>query len=94
MARPNRKKNRRTGVWIVLLIICLVELLGYTWFRVQHVRTGYEIGQLTGENRRLKEQQNILRAELARLKSPARLVRIASKLGLKRPEPAQIRSIP
>ena len=94
MARPNRKKNRRTGVWIVLLIICLVELLGYTWFRVQHVRTGYEIGQLTGENRRLKEQQNILRAELARLKSPARLVRIAGKLGLKRPEPAQIRSIP
>ncbi|MEA3230603.1 MAG: cell division protein FtsL [Thermodesulfobacteriota bacterium] len=94
MARPNRKKNRRTGVWIVLLIICLAELLGYTWFRVQHVRTGYEIGQLTGENRRLKEQQNILRAELARLKSPARLARIAGKLGLKRPEPTQIRSLP
>jgi len=94
MARSNRKKSQKTGAWLILLIICLVELLAYTWFRVQHVRTGYEIGELTGENRRLEEQQNILRAELARLKSPARLVRIAGELGLKRPEPTQIRALP
>ena len=94
MARSNRKKSRKTGVWIILLIICLVELLAYTWFRVQYVRTGYEIGELTGENRRLKEQRNILRVEMARLKSPARLVRIAGELGLKRPEPTQIQSLP
>jgi cell division protein FtsL len=94
MARSNRRKSRQTGTWIILLIICLVELLTYTWFRVQHVRTGYEIGKLTAENSRLKEQRNILRVEIARLKSPARLVRIADELGLKRPEPTQIRSLP
>jgi cell division protein FtsL len=94
MARSNRRKSRKTGTWIILLIICLVELLAYTWFRVQHVRTGYEIGKLTAENSRLKEQRNILRVEIARLKSPARLVRIADELGLKRPEPTQIRSLP
>ena len=63
-------------------MICFGELLGYTWFRVQHVRTGYEIGRLTEVNRRLKEQRNILKVELARLKSPARLARIARELGL------------
>lgn len=78
----------------MLLILCLVELLAYTWFRVQHVRTGYEIGRLTAENRRLKEKQNVLKVELAKLRSPARLARIASEMGLKRPEPSQIRSIP
>lgn len=94
MARSNRKKNRKTGVWIMLLTICLFELLAYTWFRVQHVRIGYEINKLTENNRRLKEQQNLLKAELARLKSPARLIRIAGELGFKRPDPDQIRSLP
>ena len=94
MARSNRIKSRKVTIWIVLLMICLVELLAYTWFRVQHVRTGYEIGRLTEKNSRLKEQQNLLKVELARLRSPARLSRIAGEMGLKRPEPGQIRSIP
>ncbi len=94
MAQAKRKKKPKNRIWIVLLAFCLVELLAYTWFRVQHVRTGYEVGRLTAENRRLKEQQNLLKVEVARLRSPSRLVRIAGEMGLKRPEPNQIQSIP
>ena len=79
---------------MLLLVLCLAELLAYTWVRVQHVRTGYEIGRLTSENRQLKERQTLLKGELARLRAPSRLARIAAEMGLRRPEPAQIQTLP
>lgn len=94
MASAHRKKSRRTNIWIMFLALCLIELMAYTWVRVQHVRTGYEIGRLTTENRELKERQTLLRGELARLRATSRLARIAVEMGLKRPEPGQIQSLP
>jgi cell division protein FtsL len=82
------------GTWIVLLAICLIELFAYTWFRVQHVRTGYEIGKITARTQRLNEERNQLTAEMAELKSRARITKIANELGLKQPEPAQVHVIP
>ncbi|RTZ96577.1 MAG: hypothetical protein DSY90_10055 [Deltaproteobacteria bacterium] len=94
MARPNRKKPRRVGTWIVLLIICVAELFAYTWCRVQHVRTGYEITKITARTRQLNEERNRLITEMAQLKSLARMTKIAHELGLKQPDPAQVRVIP
>ena len=93
MARPNRKRPRKIGTWIVLLAICLAELFAYTWCRVQYVRIGYEIGKITAQTRQLNKERNQLTVEMARLKSPARMTKIAHKLGLKQPEPAQVRVI-
>ena len=71
------------GIWILLLFIFVGELLLYTWSRVQCVRIGYEISATTKKNRDLMALQKSLKVELARLKSPERIARIArTQLGL------------
>ena len=71
------------GIWILVLFIFVGELLLYTWCRMQCVRTGYEISAQTKKNRDLIALQKGLKVELARLKSPERIARIAqTQLGL------------
>ncbi len=94
MARPNRRKPKKIGTWILLLAICLAEVFAYTWCRVQYVRNGYEIGNITTLTRQLKEDRNRLTAEMARLKSPARIAKIAYEMGLKQPDPNQVHVMP
>ncbi len=93
-----QKKNHYQGsisIFIVLLVIFMAELLFYTWCRVQCVETGYKISQAKEHHRRLIALQKNLRVELANLKSPERIVRIArKKLGLVIPGPRQIIVIP
>jgi len=71
------------------------ELLFYTWCRVQCVRTGYAIAQESRKQKELKTLQNSLKIELARLKAPENIARIArTQLGLSMPDPQQIILVP
>lgn len=73
----------------------IVELFIYTWCRVQYVRTGYEITKASDHQRELVKIRQNLMIELARLKSPERIERIAKQqLGLITPTPEQIMVIP
>ena len=96
----NKKKKpaqqlKHTGLWALVMGIFIVELLVYTWFRVQCTQIGYEINRTTETQKRQIALQNSLKIELARLKSPERIVRIATdKLGLVMPQPEQIMSLP
>jgi cell division protein FtsL len=94
--RPSKRRNpRMMAVWMALLCIFIAELLGYAWVRMQCVGVGYEIAALTKEQHRLSELQVNLRVELARLKSPQRVLKIAEqKLGLTMPTPKQIMVMP
>jgi cell division protein FtsL len=75
------------GIWLLLLFIFVGELLLYTWCRLQYVRTGYEISAQTKKNRDLMALQKSLKVEMARLKSPERIARIAQiQLGLIMPD--------
>ena len=66
------------------------ELFFYTWCRVNNVRYGYEVASETDEKNKLLAYQNNLKIELARLKSPERISRIASQqLGLSMPRAEQ-----
>jgi cell division protein FtsL len=100
MAESPSKTKRRVDpkilVWGgVLLGLFIAELFLYTWVRVQCVRVGYEIGALNKEQRNLTELQDNLRVELARLKSPQRITKIArEKLGLTLPAPKQMMVMP
>ncbi|MDM8522020.1 cell division protein FtsL [Desulfococcaceae bacterium HSG8] len=79
------------GIWILLMSVFIGQLLFYTWCRVQCVQAGYEISQETEKHRKLMLLQNNLKIELARLKSPDRIARIAEhQLGLKTPGPEQM----
>ena len=99
MTNPTPKSRRRNPkmlvLWISLLCVFIAELLIYTWVRVQCVRVGYEISALTREQQRLTELQANLKVELARLRAPQRIIRIAQeKLGLTLPTSKQMMVMP
>lgn len=96
-----KKKTKRfrspfsVGIGVVLLLILMGEFLFYTWCRVQCVRSAYRITEEKKRNKELVNLQKNLQVELAGLKSPDRIGRIArEKLGLVMPEPKQIIVIP
>lgn len=80
-----------TGIWIGIMFVFISELLIYTWCRVQNTRQGYDITGLQAESRQLMLVQKSLKIELARLKSPDRIARIAKDtLGLVTPKTQQL----
>lgn len=88
-------KRRVSWVWVAMLSLFVVELLFYTWCRVQCTRTGYLITEENDRNQELKRVQNSLNIELARLKAPDNISRVArQKLGMGMPEPRQIILVP
>jgi cell division protein FtsL len=86
MARKTQSNNGRTritGIWIVLMFVFIAELFLYTWCRVNYIGVGYEITKETKKQQELIALQNNLKIELASLKSPERLAKIAKdQLGL------------
>lgn len=93
--KGKRRESFRTRAWILLLLLFVAGLLAYTWCRVQYVKVGYELSQVTERHDALVTVQNNLKVELARLKSPARIEKIAKdKLGLITPTPDQVITLP
>lgn len=99
----NTKKNSRSketglklaAIWSIIAIVFIAELFSYTWCRVQCVKTGYEITKETDKRLKLTSLQNNLKVEIAHLKSPQRIARIATtQLGLIIPTPEKMITIP
>ena len=79
----NNSGSRISGIWIVLMVVFIAELFLYTWCRVNCIGVGYEISKATQKQQELIALQNNLKIELASLKSPERLAKIAKdQLGL------------
>ena len=83
----NRKRKQRNPKMImtclVLMAVFIAELLFYTWCRVQSTQVKYDIAKQTQTVQQLSAMQDNLRIELARLKSPRRIAKIArEQLGL------------
>ncbi|UCF92802.1 MAG: cell division protein FtsL [Desulfobacterales bacterium] len=93
---PRRNRSAKvTLMCIVLMGLFIGELLFYTWCRVQCVRTRYEISEENARYQRLMTLQDNLKIELAHLKSPRRIARIArTQLGLVTPSREQLILIP
>jgi cell division protein FtsL len=96
----NRKITRSAGPrhtlrWVLVLSLFIVELLFYTWCRVQCVQVGIATGQENQKIHELEKLQNNLEIELARLKAPERISHIAhNQLALDLPEPRQVIVLP
>jgi len=89
--KDNRKGSLKTGAFALLVGALLFELFLAAWCRTQCVRTGYEISDAATRREQLLTVQRDLRVELAHLKSPERIMRIAKeRLGLVAPEPRQV----
>jgi cell division protein FtsL len=98
MVRKTRRKNgdvTKTGIWIIFMAVFIAELFLYTWCRVNCIDVGYDISRETKRQNELTALQNNLKIELASLKSPERIAKIAKdQLGLKAPTKSQTIVIP
>ena len=99
MAVKGRKKKTRNpkvlAACLLFMGLFIAELLFYTWCRVQSTQMRYEISALTADQERMLKMQDNLKIELARLKSPQRIARIATQqLGLVAPTSKQLIIIP
>lgn len=93
--KKHARKPKVTGIWVILLLFFISELLFYTWCRVQCVGIGYEISNASGQQKELFALKSNLKVELTSLKSPARITEIAiNQLGLTMPKPKQMITIP
>jgi cell division protein FtsL len=98
MVRKTRRKNgdvTKTGIWIIFMAVFIAELFLYTWCRVNCIDVGYDISRETKKQNELIALQNNLKIELASLKSPERISKIAKdQLGLNAPTKSQTIVIP
>jgi cell division protein FtsL len=98
MVRKTRRKNgdvTKTGIWIIFMAVFIAELFLYTWCRVNCIDVGYDISRETKKQNELIALQNNLKIELASLKSPERISKIAKdQLGLNAPTKSQTITIP
>lgn len=84
-----RRRYIRHGVWLLALGVAMALL--FVWVRIEVIQLGYEVSRLRKETRDLTEQRNQLEAKVASLKSPDRLMRIASqRFGMRLPQGDEI----
>jgi len=84
------RQRRLTTIFAIFLWL-LLSGFGYVWCRVQVVELGYQLSDIHGLHTRLLNDNKKLHLELARLKAPERVQRIAiEQLGLKQPTKDQI----
>ena len=80
---------------IIMLFVMMGSSIGYVWSNFEKTQIGYDLSQLKKEEMRLREISRKLRLELAILKSPQNLERLATqKLGLGQPSAEQIVVLP
>ncbi len=91
MSRKEPKRKIKTSTLLILVVVIMIELFLYTWCHVQSIHMGYKITSQLKQEKELKVIQKKLRLELAQLRSPERIMQIASKqLGLVLPDPDQV----
>ena len=87
----NTSELKTIGSWVLLISVLMAQILFYTWCRIQCTQIGYEISEAADTHRELLTDQSNLQIELARLKSPDRIAKIAKyQLGLTSPAPEQM----
>jgi cell division protein FtsL len=76
---------------LLTAVLCVAVLFVYLWSRLTVVNTAYEISRAKAARSVLAEQNNRLRIEHLRLKSPERIEGMAAReLGLVHPGPEQV----
>lgn len=91
-----KASGRPGGVSAILLGLALAAPLAgvgvfHVWTRTRVQSTGYELGRLESEHRRLLAERDRLNLEVATLRSPGRLERFArERLGMAPPAPGAV----
>ncbi len=88
-----------TGRQILLIVFMMLlfmgSSIGYVWSNFERTQIGYDLSQLKKKEMQLTEINRKLRLELAIVKSPRRIEKVAKeRLGLRQPSPDQIVVLP
>lgn len=75
---------------IVGASLVLVSALFFVWLRMTEVQSGYEVYRLQRDKVRLRQERSALEVEIAALRRPDRLQKMASQFGLIPPSAARI----
>jgi len=92
-AEAGTKEVNRNLIFVALILafVFIGCSLFYVWSHHQIIALGYEVSQTAREEQELLQENKRLRLELAALKSPARIERMASRdLGLVPPQKEQL----
>ena len=78
--------------WIVILIMVLSStFLFYVWGKVDVVRVGYELDELSKKKIALEQEHDLLQITYSQLTAPDRIAKEATtKLYMKQPDPGQV----
>ncbi len=82
----------RRRLFVVLSLVAVL-LAGHVWMRLRIQDLGYKTEYLARLIHRLDQEHRELEDEVARESSPTKLTRRARELGLRLPEPGQVRRI-
>jgi cell division protein FtsL len=89
--QPPGPQRFRFGPVLVSLFLCLAGVGVYMWPRVQVVRLAYRMQTSEQHLRELLQERDQLRLELASLKDPQRIYRVATdQLGMSTPRHDQV----
>lgn len=92
-AAAESKEVNRNLIFVVLVgaLVFIACSLFYVWSHHQIISLGYETSQAAQEEQALQQENNRLRLELASLKAPGRIERMAQEeLGLVPPQKEQL----
>ncbi len=78
---------------LVAMFLLALPLLGHVWLETEAAQGGYRLRTLRQEVAQLEQEQQRLRTQVAALRSPERLERLASDLGLQAPAPNQLAAV-
>lgn len=77
--------------WSLVLLILVAGAILHVHSRLEEVHLGYSLSKAAYANRKLMAERRKLQVEVATLRSPQRLRKLAfEKLGLREPRPEQI----
>ena len=88
-----RGERRSSLIWWVLGLAVLVAAVGvvHVWVRLQTIKLGYAISNEKVVQKKLREQNSSLSIDLAGLKAPKRIEKVArERLKMDFPRPGQV----
>ncbi len=90
-----RTGNRRVRAATLLIALagCMALAIGHVARRHEAIRLGYELSAARAEHRAALEENRRLALERSMLRHPDRIGRIAAGMGMRPPEPEQIRVV-
>ena len=81
-------------LYLVLVAVPVMAGLFRVWVHNDAVQTGYQLSEAENHRKDLKRAKQQLEVELAAEKSPDRLTKLASKLGMSPARPDQLLGAP